>query len=253
MENREMNGIGYKVGQWPLDPAKPTVVFIHGSGLWSGMWENQMDALLDRANTAALDLPGHGRSKGPGMERIEDYTRVVAEFIQGISAPAPIPAGLSLGGAIALQLLLDFPDNFSAGILMSTGARLKVMPEILETVANDFAGYLAMFGQFGVSEKSDPGILRPLVEKLETVGPEIVLGDFKACNRFDVMNRLGSIRARVLATAALDDKLTPPKYGEFLANHIPNANLFHIPDAGHLAPIEKPETVNDAINKFLGS
>lgn len=251
MENRKSGEIGFKVGRWPLDASKPTLVFIHGSGLWSGMWMNQLDAFSDRANTVALDLPGHGRSKGPGMERIEDYTRVAAEFIRGISAPDPIPCGLSLGGAIAQQLLLDHPDRFSAGILLGTGARLKVLPEILETVANDFAGFLGMFGRFGISEKSDPGMLRPLVETLEKVDPGIVLGDFKACNGFDVMDRLASIRARVLASAALDDALTPPKYGEFLAAHIPNASLVRIPDAGHLAPIEKPAEVNDAIRGFL--
>ncbi|MCP4691237.1 MAG: alpha/beta hydrolase [Desulfobacterales bacterium] len=251
MEQRESGGIGFKAGQWPLDPEKPTLVFIHGSGLWSGMWVNQIDAFPDLANTVALDLPGHGRSDGAGMERIEDYTGVVAEFIQRISAPAPIPSGLSLGGAIAQQLLLDYPDRFSAGILLSTGGRLKVLPEIMEIVINDFPSYLTMFGQMGLSEKSDPEIIRPLLEKLEKVDPRTILGDFKACNRFDVMKRLPSIRARVLATAALDDKLTPPKYGEFLANHIPNARLVHLSDAGHLAPFEKPDAVNGAIENFL--
>jgi pimeloyl-ACP methyl ester carboxylesterase len=66
-----------------------------------------------------------------------------------------------------------------------------------------------------------------------------------------VIARLASIRVPVLVVSAADDKLTPPKYGQFLAERIPGSRRAHIPDAGHFVPIEKPQKVNAAIAAFL--
>ncbi len=76
-------------------------------------------------------------------------------------------------------------------------------------------------------------------------------GDFRACDEFDVMDRLSAIVVPVLIISAEDDLLTPPKYGDFLEKNIPNADRAHIMDAGHLAPLEKPQEVTQAIFKFL--
>jgi pimeloyl-ACP methyl ester carboxylesterase len=46
--------------------------------------------------------------------------------------------------------------------------------------------------------------------------------------------------------------LTPPKYSRFLADHIRDAMLVAIPDAGHLSPVERPAAVNQAIREWLG-
>ena len=65
------------------------------------------------------------------------------------------------------------------------------------------------------------------------------------------MDKLGVIEVPVLVLTATDDKLTPIKYGSFLANNIKNAELVTIQDAGHFSPMEKPLEVNLAINDFL--
>jgi pimeloyl-ACP methyl ester carboxylesterase len=55
-----------------------------------------------------------------------------------------------------------------------------------------------------------------------------------------------------LVVAAADDKLTPVKYGEYLAGAIAGARLLRLADAGHLVVVEKPEEINRAIADFLG-
>ena len=251
MEERNINGIGFTAGLWPLDPAKPTIVFIHGAGGSGVFWQAQVDGLSERANTLAVDLPGHGRSQGEGGNSIEDYARFIIDFVKQIDAPNPIPCGLSMGGAITLQLLLDFPDKLMAGILVNTGARLKVAPAIFETIENDYNGYLAMIGQLVASKKTNPEKLRRFQEDAASCRPEITLGDFHACNGFDVMQRLGSITVPVLVVSADGDQLTPPKYGEFLQNNIPQASRVHVMDAGHIVPLEKPDEFNKAVIEFL--
>jgi pimeloyl-ACP methyl ester carboxylesterase len=251
MEERTINGIGYIAGGWPPDSAKSTIVFIHGAGGSSAFWQAQVHGLAERANAVAVDLPGHGRSGKSGKNKIEDYARVVAEFMRKANLPKPIPCGLSMGGAITQQLLLDYRDQVRAGILIGTGARLKVAPFIFEGIKNDYSGFVDMIGKFAASKKTDPKLIQPFKEETARCNPGVTLGDFQACNDFDVMERLSSIDVPVLVVTAEDDMLTPPKYGEALEKGIKHASRVHIPEAGHIVPMEKHDEINRAIREFL--
>jgi pimeloyl-ACP methyl ester carboxylesterase len=251
MVEKEIGGFGFIAGRWPLDKEKSTIVFIHGSGSTGHFWKAQVEGMAERVNAVALDLPGHGRSGKDSKDDVEDYARAVVQFIQAIEVSKAIPCGLSLGGAITQQLLLDYPDQFSAGILVGTGAKLKVLPAIFEAIENDYPGFVDMIGKFASSPKTAPAVLQPFRNELSSCEPRVVCGDFQACNRFNVMQRLAEISVPVLIISAEDDKLTPPKYAEFLESGIPNAARTHIMDAGHIAPMEKPEEVNRAIIEFL--
>jgi pimeloyl-ACP methyl ester carboxylesterase len=251
MESCESNGIGFVAGIWPLELTKPTLVFIHGAGGTSALWRGQVDVLASRANTVALDLPGRARSGGPAMNGMRDYAKRVMDFVEDIEAPQPIPCGLSLGGGIVQQLLLDYPDRFASAILIATGARLRVMPMILEGIEKNYDAHLASTASFAASPKTDPALIQPLVDEMAKCPAEVALGDFQACDAFDVMERLSEIQVPVLLITAEDDQLTPPKYGDYLERHIKNTERVHLLDAGHLSPLEKPAEVNQAIIGFL--
>lgn len=251
MEKRVIGDIAFSCGGWPLDPGRATLVFIHGAGESRLLWDAQVEGLKERVNTVAPDLPGHGESAGDARQRVEEYASAVADFIAAVGAPAPIPCGLSMGGAITQQLLLDHPGRFGAGIIVSSGARLRVLPSMFDLIATDMAGYAAMVDRLGFSPRTPEPVKRPFLADSLRARPEVADGDFRACDRFDVMARLGEIRVPVLVVSAEDDRLTPPKYAEFLAQHIPGSSRVHIPDAGHFVPIEKPLEVNAALTRFL--
>jgi pimeloyl-ACP methyl ester carboxylesterase len=251
MEEREIGGVGFVAGRWPLDAEKSTIVFIHPSAGTGQFWQSQVKDLAERVNTVALDLPGHGRSGKNGKNTIEDYARAVLEFIAAADIPHPIPCGLSIGSAIVLQLLLDHAKQFQAGILIGTGAKLKVLPMIFEAIEKDYSGLVEMLCKFAASEKTAPEVIQPFRDDLQKCDPRVTLGDFEACNGFDVMERLAEISVPVMVISAQDDKLTPPKYADFIESAIPNTTRAHISDAGHIAPLEKPGEVNQAIIEFL--
>ena len=81
--------------------------------------------------------------------------------------------------------------------------------------------------------------------------PAVTIGDFTACDGFDVMDRIGQVRLPTLVIVGEDDELTPPKYAEFLARTIQGARLARIPRAGHYVSLEQPDEVNRAIRSFL--
>jgi len=251
MEQRTINGIGYISGGWPLDPVKSNIIFIHGAGGSSAFWQKQIKGLSARVNTLAIDLPGRGRSHSEGKQKIADYAEVVVKFITEIDITDPILCGLSMGGAIVQQVLLDYPDRLKAGILIGTGARMKVAAAFFETIERDYSGFVDWLCKICVSKNTDSQIVNPFREDLLRCKPEITLGDFRACDRFDVADRLAAIEAPVLVVTSEEDKLTPPKFGEFLEKQIKNASRSHIMDAGHIVPMEKSGEINKTILKFL--
>jgi pimeloyl-ACP methyl ester carboxylesterase len=253
MVYKDISGIGFAAGRWPFDPQKPTLVFIHGSGGDHSLWQGQIDALLPSANTVALDLPGHGRSQGPGQTRVPAYAAAVAEFLERLQAPRPVPSGLSLGGAIVLQLLLDYPARLSGGVLMGTGARLRVLPAIIESIETDYAGFVDSLVGFGASDKTPPELILPVQQATAACPPGVTADDFRACDGFDVMARLADIEKPVLVLSGADDRLTPPKYSAYLKDHINGSQWIQVPDAGHLVPVEKSMAVNQALQAFVES
>lgn len=251
MLERETNGIGYLAGDWPLDPEKSTLVFIHGAGGSGAFWQAQIKGLSSRVNTLAIDLPGRGRSIGDGRQTIAGYAEDVAGFLNEIDIQTPIICGLSMGGAIAQQMLLAYPKRLKAGILIATGAKMEVAPAFFETIEKDYKAFTGWLSKICVSKKTDPHKADPFREDLLRCRPEVTINDFRACDRFDVVDQISAINSPVLVVTAEEDKLTPPKFGEFLEKEIKNASRVHIMDAGHIVPIENPDEVNKTITKFL--
>jgi len=248
---RENGGIRYTAGCWPLADDRCTIVFIHGSAGSASLWDEQVQSLTDICNTISVDLPGHGETGGTGLKSIVAYAKVVKKLIDDIEAPHPVPCGLSLGGAIAQILLIEHPGFFQGGILMGTGARLKVMPEIFNAIQNDYDAFTESIGVIGASPKTEAAKVQPIVRAARRCDADTATADFHACDNFDVMGRLSLIRRPVLILSAVADRLTPLKYGEYLKKSIDSAELVIIPDAGHLMPVENPEAVNSAIRRFL--
>ncbi len=252
MVKKLIKGITFTAGMWPLNSGKPTLIFIHGAGNTKILWKNQVNELSDCANTIAIDLPGHGESPGDGKRRIEDYASVVEDFIKEIDAPKPVVCGLSMGGAVSLQLLVNDSGNYRAGVLMNTGAKLKVAPGVFGAIKDDYSRFVSMIETFAVSDKTDIEKIESLIKDIKKCSPDTVYGDFEACNNFNLMDRLDSINVPVLIITGRDDKLTPAKYGIYLNDNISDSRIVNIIDCGHLSPLEKPEEVNPAIRKFIG-
>jgi pimeloyl-ACP methyl ester carboxylesterase len=251
MQARKINGIGYLTGNWPLDRHKSTIVFIHGVGGSGLFWQFQVEGLCHQFNTIALDLPGHGRSDGDGQKDIEGYAAAVAGFIKTTAIPTPIPCGFSMGGAICQQVLLEYPDQARAGILINTGATMPVGRTIFERIENDYNGFIDFITSLAAGPNTDPDISSIFKDGFFQVQAKTTYVDFSACNNFDVHKRLASIGVPVLVITSESDKLTPAHYGDILEQKIQHTSREHILGAGHIAPLEKPDKINQVILRFL--
>ena len=244
----------YITAAYPSEQARPDLLFIHGATLSKGLWKAQVEGLKGIANTLALDLPGHGGSQGPGRSAIEDYAADVFRFIgdAGIHQDNLILCGMSMGGAIVQQLLIDHPGRFKAAVLINTGARLKVLPAVFQAARDDYRAFIRSMPAFSLSPQTDATPFEEFIVSLaDGCDAETAIGDFEACNRFDVMEKVPGISCPVLVCSAEHDVSTPVKYGLWLKDHLPSATYTLIAGSGHLSMIEKPEVLNDAIRAFL--
>ncbi|MBI3913668.1 MAG: alpha/beta fold hydrolase [Chloroflexi bacterium] len=226
------------------------VVFIHGAGSNHLIWGAQVRALGEMARAFALDLPAHGRSEGAGRASIAAYADDVLAFLDARALERAIIVGHSMGGAITQTLALDHADRIAGIALVATGARLRVAPQILDGILNDFdnTARLIARAQFANAESAD---MAKVEAQLRDCAPAVTHGDFIACNAFDAMPRVATIRAPALVVCGRDDALTPLKYSEYLAAQIPSAHLVVVENAGHAVMLEKPAEVNRALVEFV--
>jgi len=237
---------------YELTGSGPTrLCLVHGAGGSAGVWVRQLEELTDIAQIVALDLPGHGQSNGRGCDRIADYVKVIRGFLDATGLVKVVLCGHSMGGAVAQAFAMAHPGRLAGLVLVGTGARLRVLPRILELLERDYPEGVRFISRLAVS----PGALETLVESLirqtlNTPQP-VLLGDFRACDAFDVMARLGEIRTPTLVICGTDDQLTPPKYAQFLQHHIAGARLELIRGAGHYVQLERSDETNAALREFL--
>jgi len=231
-------------------PATTTLVFIHGSGGNHKSWPHELRS-IERSGVVLLDLPGHGLSTGSGRSSIEDYAAFIDDFILHLGLHQVVLAGHSLGGAIVLNLALSRPDWLLGLVLVGTGVRLRVHPNILEGVLRDYSQTVDLICQWAFSAKASSQLVAGSREAMLHTDPEVTLGDFKACNTFDISDRVNRIKYPALVLAASDDRLTPPKYGRFLNQQIQNSRYHMIEDAGHMMAVEQPKTFLCYLAPFL--
>lgn len=253
MVTGKQDGLAFIGGRPDDRPQTPGVIFLHGSGLAGAFWQRQVNDLADAMGTVAVDLPGHGASDPPVLESVSACAAAVMAFIRTRGWPHTIVCGLSLGGAIALQLLIDHPDELAGGILIGTGARLRVRPQIFDLIDNDYPGFVAATDAMAASPQTPARTLAPVRALMAACPPSVTAADFRACDRFDVMDRLTEVRVPVQVICGADDLLTPVKYSDYLCRQIPGAQQVIIPGGGHLVPWEQPAAVNQAIRRFVAA
>jgi len=224
-----------------------TLIFVHGSGGCKEAWHHQTRFFAD---ADAVDLPGH--PEGEPCSSIAGYVEWLREYIRERDYRDVVLVGHSLGGGIALLYALEHPAELEAIVLLGSGARLRVHPMFLEGLgkAEEKPEVFLEFLKTG-HERVEPGLAEVLLRRAVENGPAVTLNDLRACDAFDVMDRLGELHLPILALCGDEDTMTPPKYAHFLADKVPTARAVAVPGGTHMVFAEKPDQVNAAIEEFL--
>ncbi len=225
------------------------LVMVHGAGASSLSFYYQ---LRHFRNSKAIDLPGH--PNGKPCDSIDRYVDWVRGFNTARRYKDVVLCGHSMGGAIALQYALRYPEELKAVILIGTGARLKVDSKFIkecEEAADDNSEWLESRKEMYKDVEDD--INQVLIRRAMEIGPQVELNDLRAWDDFDVMDKVHDVRLPTHVMCGADDSATPVSFTEYLAQNIPGAQYEIIDGGSHYVQLEKYQRVNDQIERFMSS
>jgi pimeloyl-ACP methyl ester carboxylesterase len=223
------------------------LLFIPGSACGPKAWLCQT---LYFAGSEAIALPGH--PEGKPCSSIDGYMDWLRGYLEERPCQDIILAGHSMGGAVVQRYGLKYGAKVRALILVSTGARLRIHPDLLKTIRAMVSGSSAWGDYLEERHRNTvPEARQMVIEERMRIGPAVMLNDLLACDKFDVMAEVHNIKLPTLVIGGSEDEMTPVKYTRYLASRIEGAREVIVPDAGHWMPAEQPLAVNQAIESFL--
>lgn len=230
------------------------VVLIHGAGSDHLCWPPEIRRIAGE-RVLAFDLPGHGRSGGLCEQSVRSYAAQTLRFLDALGIYRAVFVGHSLGGAIALWSAVHTPERTVAVGLIASGASFKIPDGLLDdlTSGTTLPEALAVLQAHLFSRRTEKTLVEKVMRSFGKARSSQLQSDWKAAADFDLCGQISSVRAPVWAAVGLEDSLTPPGMGRYLAGQLPQMELLQVGGAGHMVMLEQPEKVGQGLNQFLKS
>jgi pimeloyl-ACP methyl ester carboxylesterase len=246
-----------------FDAARPTAIFIHGAQNDHSVWALQSRYFANHGfNVLAVNLPGHGRSKGEAMDSVERMAGWVIALMDAVGVTKAILIGHSMGSLIALEVSQQAPERVSQLAMLGTTYPMKVSDALLDTAKNNEQAAIDMVNIFSHSSMAQkpscpgPGFYvmggaRRLMQRMSQINPaQLFHTDFYACNAYaNGQAAAEAVRCPVLFIFGSKDMMTPPRSAKTLTTAIPHGRVVQV-DAGHSLMSEQPDAVLDALFGF---
>lgn len=252
-----------------FDPAKPTVVMIHGVVNDHSVWILQSRYLANHGwNVLAVDLPGHCRSAGEAPHTVEEAAGFIAALLDAAGVQRAALVGHSWGSLIALETAARLKERVSHLVLVGTAFPMKVSPALLDASLKEPEKALKMINVYSRSTlAAPPSALGP---GTWVYGASLALGrrvlasnaavnvfhrGFQACDRYaNGEQAIAQISCPVLFLLGSQDQMTHPKAAQGLIAKARESGkqvqVLQLP-VGHHQMTETPEETLFAIRDFL--
>jgi pimeloyl-ACP methyl ester carboxylesterase len=238
------------------------VVFLHGAGLTHRLWEPQIEVLGAHYRCVAVDLRGHGGSRGiaPGDEyRCDDLALDVVGLLDALGIDRAHIVGLSLGGLVAQLLALDHPGRVRTLVTMgaASSARPDPVQSLLTTVSGAYLlrrlrrpGAMEWVAKVGArSWTRVPETRAYMLADCAGNDPVEFARIWRGVMRYEVRARLHEIGVPLLAIAGARDRLRRQvRAGVKL---MPHARYAEVAGAGHLTNRDAPGAVTELVAGWL--
>jgi 3-oxoadipate enol-lactonase len=238
------------------------LLLIHGLGSSTRDWEMQIDQFARQFLVIPIDLRGHGQSdKPPGPYSLPIFAGDVARLLEGLDYYPAHVLGISLGGMVAFQLILDYPH------LAKTLVIVNSVPELIPHGIRDLLGFwqrraivqllgMKKMGQVLAErlfpEPDQEPLREILIKRWSENHKPSYLASLKAIYGWSVQERLGEINIPTLVIGADGDYFSTQDKEDYTAL-IPGARLEMIENSRHAVPAEKPEEFNHLVLQFISA
>lgn len=232
---------------------QPALLCLHGAGGSHQHWGYQIADWSRLTRTLMVDLPGHGRSAPPGCTRIAGYSRVVLALLDMLRLDQAVLVGHSMGGAVALWTALNAAQRVAGLVLVGTGARLRVAPDLLDGLRDAPAATVARISDMMYAPHAPADLREAGNQAFQQNDPAVFRNDLVACDAFDVREQVAQIACPTLILCGAQDAMTPPKFSQFLHQQIAGSHLTLLSAAGHMPQIEQPQQLTAAVAEWFTS
>ena len=246
------------------DPDAIPLIFLHGIGGAARSWRQQLGTFGNRFRAIAWDMPGYGGSAPLASVSIAALADAFQQFVEQLCAARPVLVGHSIGGMIVQKWLVQFPNLARAVVLAQTSpafgkadgdwqksfiaARLGPLDrgETMKSLAPSLVQEL-------VGDDPDPKGMEVARECMGSVPEASYRAMMLALIGFDQRSTLGGISVPTLLLSGSKDNNAPAPMMAKTATYIPGAEYVELPGVGHLANLERPDTFDEALGRFLNS
>jgi pimeloyl-ACP methyl ester carboxylesterase len=252
-------------GGKPFNPELPTVVFLHGAQNDHSVWILQTRYFAHHGfGVLAVDLPGHGRSKGAPLASVEAMADWLLALLDAAGVQKAALVGHSMGSLIALETSFRAPGRIGKLALVGTAYPMKVSDALLDASKNNEQAAIDMvniWSHTSIAHKPScpgPGFYvmagsQRLMQYISRRNPAKVFHtDFSACNAY--ANGEAAAKAASCPTLLLlgkRDMMTPPKATALLREAIAHCQVRHIDECGHALMAEQPDAVLESLFGFM--
>ncbi|WP_345977974.1 alpha/beta fold hydrolase [Sulfurimonas sp. HSL3-7] len=243
----------------------PAIIMIHGFPFNKSMWNEQMEALREECRVVAYDVRGHGESDaGDEPFSIELFVQDLLALMDALKIRRAMLCGFSMGGYIALNAIVNYPDRFNALVLSDTHCmadtpeskenRLKAIESLRENGIEAYAdgSIEKLFAPESLRTKREE--IAAVKEMILSTPERTVVKTLHALReRGETCSRLPEISVPVLILVGEKDAITPPSAAELMHEKIESSRLCVIEHAGHLSCMENPAAFINELKRFVAA
>jgi pimeloyl-ACP methyl ester carboxylesterase len=248
-------------GSRPPEPGRPSVVFVHGAAN-----DHSVFALQSRyfayhgRNVYAVDVPGHGKSRGHALPSVEAIADWIGAFLDAVKAEDAALVGHSLGSLAVLEAAARNPDRISKIALLGPAVPMAVSDVLLAAArANDHVAYELINGwsysaarQLGGNPFPGVWMTGNAMRLLERTRADVLFTDLAACRDYaGGLVAAAHVRVPALVLLGARDIMAPPKAAQALIGALTDVRVATLPECGHSMTSEQPDAVLDALRGFL--
>ncbi len=247
--------------------AGEALLLVQGLSYATPMWQWQFQGLKDSFRVIAFDNRGSGLSSKPDIPySVPMFAADAAALLDRLAIQSAHVLGISMGGIIAEELALSFPDRVRRLILCSTifgGANarqpssetLGYLMQYQETPSEEICRMEIGYGTAPGFCENHPERAARLVEfKLRTRPPRFAyMRQLMSGVGYSNEDRLRRLKIPTLIMVGRHDRILPPENANRLHTLIPGSQIRIFENSGHHPHIEEPEAFNQAVRDFLMS
>lgn len=256
MQNVSVNGIRICC----VDSGKGApLLLVHGLGGSHDDWRMQIPEFTAKYRVIVPDLRGFGASERREPFTIQRHARDMMALLSTLGVKSAHVVGLSMGGAVAIELALRAPQAVRSLVLVNTAPgftltnwqrRRMAWLRVLVALVLGVGGVARLFSQ-GTFPKRNQGRLRKrFIRRASHTSRWVYLATLRALTRWNAESRITAIRAPTLVIGAEHDFTTSEEKRRWCAR-IPGARFIEISGSHHHSELDSPEQFSRSIQAFL--